>query len=247
MAKFEKGEANLFAIYNVKEEDEPRTELWYCELKKDATFEEEQNEFTYDVYYPDKKFPDEVRPEHHLYKKDELFTVRAKVITKMKEEKNIEIISELSEEEIPFPQLDLTENFYNLLDKNHEKIINNDLITLPKKYKGSIYSILKNYKDIECKRDELATDVLDYVTKIFNCTLPLVLLYTQERKQYKDIEKDQAKTKTLDKIYGIEHFSRLLIKLPDLLSFNKNEQNKMKLFYEEIQKLVRYLDKQWVF
>ena len=245
MAKFVKDEANLFAIWNVNEEDQERTELWRCEIKKDAVFDEQQNAFTYDVgFLSDKKFPDEVRTEDHLYKKDELFMVPAKVITKMEEEKYIKITSKLSKEELPFPRLRLTPGFYNLLDENHEIVINNGIINFPKKPHGSIYSILNKYKD-KCKGDELVIRVLEYVTKIFNCTLPLMLLYPQERQRYKDIEKDKSNTKTWDKIFGMEHLSRLLIKLPELVSFNKNEKNDMKLFHKEIQKLVNWLDKEY--
>lgn len=58
---------------------------------------------------------------------------------------------------------------------------------------------------------------------LFDDALPVFLLYRQERKQYKIIQKQQESAAAADKIrnieiYGCEHLLRLFVKLPLIFS-----------------------------
>lgn len=81
----------------------------------------------------------------------------------------------------------------------------------------------KNPKDMQ-----LATEVMTGLRNFFDRVLGSVLLYRFERPQYQETRAEHE-GKEASEIYGAEHFSRLFVKLPDILKNLDMEAKKLVL------------------
>ncbi|KAF1872447.1 hypothetical protein Lal_00016745 [Lupinus albus] len=97
------------------------------------------------------------------------------------------------------------------------------LVTLPRS--PTIDEILTKYLEYKTKKDTTVADSigesLKGIRRYFDRALPMMLLYTKERKQYIETIVDGVSPST---IYGAEHLLRLFVKLPELLAYMTIEE-----------------------
>eukprot|EP00850_Spirogloea_muscicola_P011103 SM000067S20380 [mRNA] locus=s67:657277:660025:- [translate_table: standard] len=88
--------------------------------------------------------------------------------------------------------------------------------------KPSVRDILKKYLEAVTRKDGSEDDALkEVVTGLrvyFDKSLPVILLYKEEREQYAEIHAEASETQPSD-VYGAEHLLRLFVKLPELLTY----------------------------
>ncbi|CAA0840677.1 Protein MRG1 [Striga hermonthica] len=91
------------------------------------------------------------------------------------------------------------------------------LVKLPRS--PSVCEILNKYSDYRVKKDgvivETVVEIISGLRCYFDKALPAMLLYKEEREQYKQVIADNTPPSC---IYGAEHFLRLFVKLPEMLS-----------------------------
>lgn len=82
-------------------------------------------------------------------------------------------------------------------------------------------------------------DLIDGITAYFDRALPLILLYKSERPQYEKYKNMQPSS-----IYGVEHFLRLFVKLPELLSRYKGiNNNQIQMIMKKFQEILNFIQK----
>ncbi|XP_019446823.1 PREDICTED: protein MRG1-like isoform X1 [Lupinus angustifolius] len=116
------------------------------------------------------------------------------------------------------------------------------LVKLPRS--PTIDEILTKYLEYKTKKDSTVTDSigesLKGIRRYFDRALPMMLLYTKERKQYTETIVDGVSPST---IYGAEHLLRLFVKLPELLAYMTIEEETLNRLQQILLDFLKFLQK----
>ncbi|OIW11980.1 hypothetical protein TanjilG_02187 [Lupinus angustifolius] len=159
-------------------------------------------------------------------KNDEEFE---KVSVTIKKSINIQIPSMLSK------QLIHDWNFVTQQDK---------LVTLPRS--PTIDEILTKYLQFKSKKknnnvsDSSIEEFMTWVRRNFDRTLPMMLLYTKEHKQYSEAIMDNVSPST---IYGAEHLLRLFAKSHELLAYLNIEEETLNHLQQIFVDFLKFLQR----
>ncbi|PIN16436.1 hypothetical protein CDL12_10914 [Handroanthus impetiginosus] len=114
------------------------------------------------------------------------------------------------------------------------------LVKLPRS--PSVYEILNKYFDYRVKKDGMMVETVGEIIHGLRCyfdkALPAMLLYKQERQQYKEVITDNISPAS---VYGAEHFLRLFVKLPEMLSCMRIEKETLTELQHRLLDLLRFL------
>ncbi|RCK55003.1 Chromatin modification-related protein EAF3 [Candida viswanathii] len=120
------------------------------------------------------------------------------------------------------------------------------LISLPSKY--TIHQILQDYKSYRTKKlssNQLSKllEILNGLEMYFNKSLSLILLYKFENLQYLNfLKEDTINVENLQsKVYGVEHLSRLIVLLPNLISSTTMDGISTTVLMLELEELAGFL------
>ncbi|XP_057779562.1 protein MRG1-like [Salvia miltiorrhiza] len=124
---------------------------------------------------------------------------------------------------------------------DHECITHlGQLVKLPRS--PSAYEILNKYFDYQVKKDgmimETVKEIVDGLRCYFDKALPAMLLYKEERQQYKEVISDNVSPSG---VYGAEHLLRLFVKLPEMLSFVHIEMETLSELQQRLVDFLRFL------
>lgn len=104
-----------------------------------------------------------------------------------------------------------------LVDDNECITQLDQLVKLPRS--PNVHEILNKYYVCRVKKDCKTVDTVSEIVKglshYFDKALPTVLLYKNERQQYKEVIVDNISPSS---VYGAEHLLRLFVKLPEMLT-----------------------------
>ncbi|KAL3813648.1 hypothetical protein ACJIZ3_014916 [Penstemon smallii] len=118
----------------------------------------------------------------------------------------------------------------------------NKLVKLPRS--PSVDDILTKYLEYRSKKDGMMVDatgeILNGLRCYFDKALPVILLYKKEHQQYEDAVSDNVSPSS---IYGAEHLLRLFVKLPELLTYVKIEEETLIGMQQKLQEFLKYLQK----
>ncbi|PWA64889.1 Chromo domain-like protein [Artemisia annua] len=108
----------------------------------------------------------------------------------------------------------------------------------------NVDEILKEYLEYRSKKDDMMADsdkeILNGLRCYFDRALPIILLYSKERKQYcESVKKDVSPSC----IYGAEHLLRLFVKLPELLRYVHIEEEVLTCLQEKFHDFLKFLEK----
>ncbi|KZV54551.1 mortality factor 4-like protein 1 [Dorcoceras hygrometricum] len=127
-----------------------------------------------------------------------------------------------------------------LVDANECITQLNQLVKLPRS--PSVHEILNKYYDCQVKKDHKTADTIAEVVKglchYFDKALPTVLLYKNERQQYKEVIVDNIPPSS---VYGAEHLLRLFVKLPEMLTDLHIQMDTLTQLRQISQDLLRFL------
>lgn len=116
------------------------------------------------------------------------------------------------------------------------------LVKLPRT--PTVDDIIMNYGDYRMKKDGSITssemEVLMGILRYFDKVLPVMLLYKNERQQYKEAISNDVRPST---IYGAEHLLRLFVKLPELLYQASIEEETLMELTQKLVRLLKFLQK----
>ncbi|KAL8528747.1 hypothetical protein ACS0TY_006270 [Phlomoides rotata] len=116
----------------------------------------------------------------------------------------------------------------------------NKLVKLPRS--PNVDDILTKYLEHKSKKDVMMSDavgeILNGLRSYFDKALPAVLLYKKERQQYREATSDNASPSS---IYGAEHFLRLFVKLPELLTHVKIDEETLIRLQQKLLEFLKYL------
>jgi len=76
----------------------------------------------------------------------------------------------------------------------------------------------------------------------FERTLPVILLYKEEREQYEQI-RAQYPERTISEIYGADHLLRLIVRLPAILAQTTLEKEQIQKLKSQISDLLKFIQK----
>lgn len=124
---------------------------------------------------------------------------------------------------------------------DHECITQrSQLLKLPRS--PSAYEILNKFFDYQMKKDgmikETVKEIVDGLRCYFDKALPAMLLYKEERQQYKEVIADSVSPSD---VYGAEHLLRLFVKLPEMLSCVHIEMEAMSELQQRLLDFLRFL------
>lgn len=94
--------------------------------------------------------------------------------------------------------------------------------------------------------DELLEEVLAGLKLYFDKALGNILLYSFERKQYKDIvqqRESEGKSAAPSEIYGAEHLLRLFVQLPQLIAYTNLDEPAVNILRYYLQDFLKYIQK----
>ncbi|XP_075495684.1 protein MRG1-like isoform X1 [Primulina tabacum] len=127
-----------------------------------------------------------------------------------------------------------------LLDDNECVTQLDQLVKLPRS--PSVHELLEKYHDFkmkDCKTvDTVAEIVKGGLCHYFDKALPTVLLYKNERQQYKEVIVDNISPSS---VYGAEHLLRLFVKLPEMLTDLHMQMETLTKLCQISQDLLRFL------
>lgn len=116
------------------------------------------------------------------------------------------------------------------------------LVKLPRS--PNVDEILSKYLDYRSKKDAMIADsvaeILSGLRCYFDRALPAMLLYKSERQQYQEAV---GENDTPSLVYGAEHLLRLFVKLPEILSYAKIEEQTSRDLQEKLQDFLKFLQK----
>ncbi|XP_019437921.1 PREDICTED: protein MRG2-like isoform X2 [Lupinus angustifolius] len=116
------------------------------------------------------------------------------------------------------------------------------LVKLPRT--PNVNDILQRYLDQRLKKHGSVADSIEEIMKglgsYFDKALPVILLYKHERNQYQEACPSNT---TASSVYGAEHFLRLLVKLPELMSNAGIEKETMTEIQEQTVDFLRFLQR----
>ncbi|KAK6130869.1 hypothetical protein DH2020_035387 [Rehmannia glutinosa] len=129
---------------------------------------------------------------------------------------------------------------------DHECITHlGQLVKLPRS--PSVYEILKKYFDYSEERwhfpqrlgiVETVGEIVKGLRCYFDKALPAMLLYKEERQQYKEVITDNVSPSN---VYGAEHLLRLFVKLPEMLSCMHIETETLTELQQRLLDFLRFL------
>ncbi|XP_047947374.1 protein MRG1-like isoform X2 [Salvia hispanica] len=124
---------------------------------------------------------------------------------------------------------------------DHESITHlGQLVKLPRN--PSACEILNKYLDYQVKKDgkivETVKEIVDGLRCYFDKALPAMLLYKEERQQYKEVIADNVSPSG---VYGAEHLLRLFVKLPEMLSCVHIEMETLSELQQRLLEFLRFL------
>jgi len=124
---------------------------------------------------------------------------------------------------------------------------NNRITTLPRP-SGTVTTILGDFVKAKTKNNtETAEQYIEMCAGIkvyFDRALPFVLLYNQERTQYKEqLASAGEKQLVASDIYGAEHLSRLFVKFPELLAHTQLSTPELGLLQPKLADFLKWLGK----
>ncbi|XP_051150057.1 protein MRG1-like isoform X2 [Andrographis paniculata] len=124
---------------------------------------------------------------------------------------------------------------------DHECIIHlGKLVKLP--CSPNVHEILSKFLDFQMNKDGIIVDpvveVVDGLRSYFDKALPVMLLYKQERRQYREAITDNLSPSS---VYGAEHLLRLFVKLPELLSCMHIEKEALTELQQRLHDILRFL------
>jgi len=120
----------------------------------------------------------------------------------------------------------------------------NQVVSLPRS--PTVKSLLEEYEEYAVNQSRIpqAQNLIQEVNAglkvYFDKSLGHCLLYRNERQQYIDTRK-KFKNKPPSEIYGAEHFLRLIVNLPEMISHTKMEPEIMSIVREHIAKILDWL------
>jgi mortality factor 4-like protein 1 len=124
----------------------------------------------------------------------------------------------------------------------------NKLVKLPRS--PNVDDIIKKYLDYRSKQEGIIGDSVGEVLKGLKCyfekSLPVILLYKNERQQFTKAVTDNNSNISLSSIYGAEHLLRLFVKLPGLLSYVNIEAETLISLQQKLLDFLKYLQKNQV-
>ncbi|KAK1276512.1 hypothetical protein QJS04_geneDACA001689 [Acorus gramineus] len=116
------------------------------------------------------------------------------------------------------------------------------LVKLPRT--PNVDNILKKYLEYRTKKDNKIAESIGEILKGLRCyfdkALPVMLLYKEERKQYREMVVDNVSPST---VYGAEHLLRLFVKLPELLAYVNMEEEASAKLQKKLFDFLKYLEK----
>ncbi|XP_078443970.1 MRG family protein [Wolffia australiana] len=116
------------------------------------------------------------------------------------------------------------------------------LVKLPRS--PNVDDILKKYLEHRAKKDGMIADSVGEILKGIRCyfdkALFAMLLYKNEREQYNDAIKEQVSPSS---IYGAEHLLRLFVKLPELLTYVRMEDEALSKMQQRLSEFLKFLQK----
>ncbi|XP_031110388.1 protein MRG1 [Ipomoea triloba] len=118
----------------------------------------------------------------------------------------------------------------------------NKLVHLPRS--PNVDDILTKYLEYRAEKDGMMTDtvgeILNGIRCYFDKALPVLLLYKKERQQYHEAVSDNVSPSS---VYGAEHLLRLFVKLPELLSYVKIEEETVIRLQQKLLDFLKFLQK----
>ncbi|KAL1333215.1 hypothetical protein HN51_061968 [Arachis hypogaea] len=116
------------------------------------------------------------------------------------------------------------------------------LVKLPRS--PTVDEILTKFLEYKTKKDGMGADSIGEILKGIRCyfdkSLPTMLLYKRERKQYSEVVANEVSPST---IYGAEHLLRLFVKLPELLAYVNIEEETMTRLQQKLLDFLKFLQK----
>ncbi|XP_052195306.1 protein MRG1 isoform X1 [Diospyros lotus] len=116
------------------------------------------------------------------------------------------------------------------------------LVKLPRS--PNVDDILTKYLEYRSKKDGMMTDLIKEMLNGIRCYfdkgLPAILLYKQERQQYKEAVTDNVSPSS---IYGAEHLLRLFVKLPELLAYANIDEETLVGLQQKLLDFLKFLQK----
>nr|GMC57677.1 protein MRG1 isoform X2 [Ipomoea batatas] len=117
-----------------------------------------------------------------------------------------------------------------------------ELVHLPRS--PNVDDILTKYLEYRAEKDGMMTDtvgeILNGIRCYFDKALPVLLLYKKERQQYHEAVSDNVSPSS---VYGAEHLLRLFVKLPELLSYVKIEEETLIRLQQKLLDFLKFLQK----
>ncbi|KAK1323899.1 hypothetical protein QJS10_CPA02g00378 [Acorus calamus] len=117
-----------------------------------------------------------------------------------------------------------------------------ELVKLPRT--PNVDNILKKYLEYRTKKDNKIAESIGEILKGLRCyfdkALPAMLLYKEERKQYRELVVDNVSPST---VYGAEHLLRLFVKLPELLAYVNMDEDASAKLQKKLFDFLKYLEK----
>lgn len=121
---------------------------------------------------------------------------------------------------------------------NHEAIcICSEFVSLPKPKNQTVRAILSKYGNNEVQDPQ--SGLIEAFADSFDHFLPLRLLFSSELEQWKALTEKYPKKKASD-IFGMEHFSRFLVKFPDFMKDSKTPDHIQRSLRNRINNLLEY-------
>uniref|UniRef100_A0A1D1YA12 Mortality factor 4-like protein 1 n=1 Tax=Anthurium amnicola TaxID=1678845 RepID=A0A1D1YA12_9ARAE len=116
------------------------------------------------------------------------------------------------------------------------------LVKLPRN--PNVDDILKKYLEYRTKKDGMIADSVGEILKGIRCyfdkALLAMLLYKNERQQYRDAVGDKVSPSS---VYGAEHLLRLFVKLPELLAYVNMEEDALTKLQQKLSDFLKFLQK----
>lgn len=125
--------------------------------------------------------------------------------------------------------------------EEYDMVVSNHLwVPLPREpnVEKILSEFIESIDDTQIKMIE--TQIIKSITDYFNMSLPLLLLYPNEKTQADSIM-EKNKDKKFTEVYGAEHLLRLIVKLPQLISLVSNNQSIMDVLFSKLTLLLKYL------
>ncbi|CAN8328291.1 unnamed protein product [Cochlearia groenlandica] len=129
-----------------------------------------------------------------------------------------------------------------LVDEAEYITQNEKYLKLPRS--PNVDEILTKYLELRIKKDGMITDSVGEILKGIRCyfdkSLPVMLLYSNERQQYIEAIVQDISPST---VYGAEHLLRLFVKLPELLSYVNMEEETWNCMQQTLLDFLKFIQK----